>query len=102
MHQKFIRCILMDPEAFYVYAIVSMKDNRIYVGISRNVEKRVIEHNDRKIFSTKAFIPWLLFYSEAIGNSSEARKKEKYFKTASGKRKLRKILYHLNSGSLPD
>jgi putative endonuclease len=92
----------MNSGNFYVYAIVSIKDNRIYVGISQNINRRINEHNDGKVFSTKSFIPWKLFYSEYIGALVMARKREKYFKSASGKRKLRKILESINSGSLPD
>ncbi|MCX6302866.1 MAG: GIY-YIG nuclease family protein [Bacteroidia bacterium] len=92
----------MNSGIFFVYAIVSKKDNRIYVGISQNVDKRIIEHNNGKVFSTKPFIPWLLFHSELAGKAEEARKKEKYFKTAAGKKRLRKVLKSLNSGSLPD
>jgi len=69
-----------------------MKDERIYVGISQDVNRRIIEHNSGKVFSTKAFTPWQLFYSQVIGSAEEARKREKYYKSASGKRKLRKFL----------
>jgi putative endonuclease len=87
---------------FHVYAIVSKRDNRIYVGISRDINRRVNEHNGGKVFSTKAFIPWNLLYSEYAGPVEIARNREKYYKSASGKRKLKKIFLALNSGSLPD
>ncbi len=92
----------MNSGIFYVYAIVSMKDNRIYVGISQDLDRRINEHNDGKVFSTKAFIPWVLFHSELAGKSEVARKREKYLKSSAGKKRLRKILEYTNSGSLPD
>jgi putative endonuclease len=81
---------------FYVYALVSQVDNRIYVGISQRVDMRVSEHNAGKVKSTKGFVPWKLFFSEFVGNSQSAREREKYFKAASGKRKLRAMLNGLN------
>jgi putative endonuclease len=92
----------MNSGIFSVYALVNIKENHIYVGISREVDRRVKEHNAGKVFSTKPFRPWLKFFSQSAGSSAEARKLEKYYKSASGKRRLRKILNDLNPGSLPD
>ncbi len=92
----------MSIGIFFVYALVSLKDYRIYVGMSQDIDRRVNEHNSGKVSSTKAFIPWMRFFSESAGSSLEARRLEKYYKSASGKKKLRKILNTLNSGSLPD
>jgi putative endonuclease len=91
----------MIEDNFYVYAIFSQVDNRIYVGMSQNVSGRIQQHNAGKVTSTKHFVPWVLFFSQLAGNTTEARKLEKYFKSTSGKRKLRKILESLNPGSLP-
>ncbi|MDY0254782.1 MAG: GIY-YIG nuclease family protein [Tenuifilaceae bacterium] len=77
---------------FFVYALVSQIDGRIYVGMSQNVRRRLSEHNQGKVQSTRPYTPWRLFFSEPVGDSEQARIKEKYYKTASGKRKLRAIL----------
>ena len=82
----------MKPHNYFVYAIVSMKDNRIYVGISEDVDRRINEHNKGRVSSTKAYIPWTLFYSEFTGAAKKAREMEIYYKSAAGKRKLRRIL----------
>jgi putative endonuclease len=91
----------MNNGDFYIYAIVSKRDYRIYVGMSQNVTVRIKEHNQGRVTSTKAFIPWELFYSELVGSTSIAREKEKYYKSSAGKRKLHKILQTLDSGSPP-
>lgn len=90
----------MNNNDFFIYSIVSLIDNRIYVGISQNVEQRIREHNAGKVSSTKHFVPWVKFFTQFAGNAPEARKLEKYYKSAAGKRKLRKILGSLNPGSL--
>ena len=79
-------------EGFYVYALVSEKDGVIYVGIARDCQNRLKEHNSGKSKYTSGHIPWRLFYSELVGDSASARSREKYFKTAAGKRRLKAML----------
>lgn len=76
---------------FYVYAIKSRKDKRIYVGISQNPEKRLLEHNRGDTKSTKGYKPWYLIYKEYIGLRKEARKKEIKLKSGFGKEHLKSI-----------
>ncbi|HMB65387.1 MAG TPA: GIY-YIG nuclease family protein [Patescibacteria group bacterium] len=74
---------------YYVYVIQSEVDGRLYVGLSENIEKRLKEHNTRQVFSTKGYRPWKLVYKEKVRNRQEARKREKYFKSGSGKEYLK-------------
>lgn len=86
----------------FVYALKNTINTEIYVGISKNVETRLKEHNHGKNRYTKAFMPWEVFYTEDHPDYAHAREREKYFKTASGKKYLKK-LFHENEteGSLP-
>ncbi len=78
---------------YFVYAIKSSKDRRIYVGMSLNPEKRLKSHNAGEVFSTKGFRPWTLLFFENCGTQRMyARKREKYWKSGIGKEKL-KIKY---------
>jgi putative endonuclease len=79
-------------KGFYVYAIVSLPDGIIYVGMTSDCDARLSEHNRGKSKYTSGHLPWKLFYKEYVGDSSDARCREKYFKTAAGKRRLRAIL----------
>ena len=74
---------------YSVYAIKSLKRNYIYVGISNDIERRLMQHNRGYNKSTKPYIPFVLFYFEKLDNRIEARNREKYLKTASGKRYLK-------------
>jgi putative endonuclease len=76
----------------FVYAIYSLKDRRIYVGQTENIEKRLKEHNSGQTVSIKPYIPWKLFYQETCENRVEARKREIFLKNGSGKEKLKLIL----------
>jgi putative endonuclease len=77
---------------FFVYALVSQVDGRIYVGMTQDVNRRLGEHNAGKVKSTKGFAPWTLFFKELAGNTQQARARERYYKAASGKKKLKAIL----------
>jgi len=80
---------------YYIYAIRSLKDGRIYVGLSQNVTRRVQGHNSGEVFSTKGYRPWKLIFTEACGtNRAIARKKEKYYKAGSGKEKIKSFIYN--------
>ena len=71
---------------YYVYILYSGKFNRQYVGLTINVEKRLEEHNSGKTLSTKAFKPWIVVHIEEYESRKEARVREKYLKTAAGRR----------------
>jgi putative endonuclease len=77
---------------YFVYAIKSETDGRIYVGFSENVQNRVKEHNSGKTKSTKGYRPWKLFFTEEGKTRIEARKLEKYYKGGSGKEKLKNMV----------
>jgi putative endonuclease len=70
----------------FVYILHSDKFKRYYVGMSDNTERRLSEHNAGYVKSTKAFIPWKIIHQEKFEARIEARKREKYLKSAAGRR----------------
>ena len=88
-------------EKYFVYAIESVIDGPIYVGLSKDVAHRLKEHNAGKSPSTKGFRPWHIVYVEEItGGRSEARLREKYYKSGCGKEELKaKIKFLRNNAS---
>ena len=44
-------------EGFYIYALVSEKDGVIYVGIAKNCQERLKEHNRGKLSYTGDRVP---------------------------------------------
>jgi len=86
-----------------VYVIESLSDATWYTGMALDAMKRLGEHNAGKNRFTKGHRPWKIIYTEAHENWELARKREKYLKSAAGKKWLTKIL-DLNGGdtsSLP-
>lgn len=80
---------------YTVYVLKSLKDGRTYVGCSKNIDNRIKEHNSGEVQSTKKRIPFVLWYKEEFVNKYDAFKREQHFKTAWGRRQLRKILNNL-------
>ncbi len=60
--------------------------------MSKDIIKRIKEHNSGYVFSTKGYRPWSLVYSEEVNNRIEARKREKYLKSGFGKELLKSII----------
>jgi putative endonuclease len=82
---------------FYVYVLLSEKDNRFYTGYTADLEKRIEEHMNGKVLSTKNRLPVKLVYFEASLNQNDALHREKYLKSTYGKRYLRNRIKHFLS-----
>jgi putative endonuclease len=76
---------------YSVYAISSIEKNYIYVGLSSNIEERFKRRNLGYERTTKPYNPFSLIYSEECADRNTARKREKYWKSGAGKKKLRSI-----------
>jgi len=77
---------------FYVYVLKSRNFDFVYKGHSEDLAERLRQHNYGLTKSIKAYKPFDLIYKEEFETSVEAIKREKYFKTAAGRRYLKKIL----------
>jgi len=73
----------------YVYVLESRKDYEFYVGCTKNVQSRVEQHNSGHVRSTKGRLPLKLIYWEGCINQQDATTREKYLKTAWGKRYIK-------------
>ena len=63
---------------YYIYLLKSR--NKIYIGFTNNLEKRVKQHNNGENISTRHGIPWSLIYYEAFRSKSDAIQREKKLK----------------------
>jgi len=77
---------------YYVYILQSIKNSKLYIGYTRDLKKRLQEHNRGLVFSTKAYKPWRLIFFEAYRNEKDARRRERYLKTNQGSRLLKRML----------
>ena len=70
----------------YVYVLYSLNFQRYYVGMTTNLNRRLFEHNNGKTQSTSPYKPWKIVHNEIFNTRSEAREREKYLKSAAGRR----------------
>ena len=73
----------------YVYVLRSLRDKQFYVGLTRNLSARLQAHNNGLVNSTKERIPLELVYWEGCRDESDTAQREKYLKTAWGKRYIK-------------
>lgn len=85
----------------YTYVLKSLKDNRWYTGSTRDLKRRIKKHNNGEIQSTKNRKPFRIIYYEACLNEHDARTREKYLKTAWGKRYLKNRVKNYLTGNIP-
>lgn len=77
---------------YYVYIIYSKKLEKIYKGSTNDLRKRIKEHNNNKVKSTKNGKPWKLIYYEAFINKSDSLIEEKFLKSGKGKERIKYLL----------
>ena len=76
----------------YVYVLCSLKDQKLYTGISKNPDKRLVQHNLGMTKSTKGRRPFELIYFEKFESVIEARCREKFLKSGHGREFLKEMI----------
>lgn len=77
---------------YYVYVLLSEKDDLLYTGYTSDLRKRLEAHSNGEVKSTKDRRPLRLIYFEGCVNQQDATHREKYLKTTYGKRYIRNRL----------
>lgn len=84
---------------FYVYVLESARNGELYIGSTKDLRRRLKEHNLGFSDSTKRYMPWRLIYYEACKSELDAKRRENYLKTSQGgrllKRRLREYFFSL-------
>ena len=76
----------------YTVYILKDKTDKLYKGLTNNILRRLREHRSGKTITTSKMSSLELVYSEEYSDFGSARAREKYFKTAAGRRLIKKIL----------
>jgi putative endonuclease len=84
--------------SYYVYVLMN-PDNKIYIGQTNDLQRRLEEHNDPDfrgtLYTKRNKGPWELVYSEEYATRSEAMIRERQLKSFQGREFIRK---HLQEG----
>ena len=77
---------MKKEKEFFVYILFSDTFEKFYVGMTNDLTRRLRQHNTNQVLSTKAYAPWSIVYNETFETRAEARQREKYLKSAAGRR----------------
>lgn len=80
---------------YYVYILKSKKDNKLYVGKTKDLRRRFSEHNSGRVISIKNRTPFKLLFYEAFKSKTDAGRDELFFKSGYGQEVIKDKL--LNS-----
>lgn len=76
---------------FIVYVLKSCNYKKSYTGFTSDIVERYKEHNSEHVGYTNKYRPWYIIHMEKYENREDAIKREKYLKTLTGRKFLRKI-----------
>jgi putative endonuclease len=82
---------------YTVYVLKSLKDGRQYAGYTKDINRRLVEHNSGKTESTNRRRPFILVHAERFDDLEKAKSREKYLKTGKGREEIKSIL----AGAVP-
>jgi len=70
---------------FYVYLLRSIPHpNQHYVGLTKDLTRRVAHHNSKQSKHTAKYAPWEVIVVTRFKNAARARDFERYLKSGSG------------------
>lgn len=84
---------------FFVYWLISEDRKKTYVGFTHDLKARILEHRNGWVRTTRKFGNFLAYKLEQVETLGQARKREKYWKSASGRKKLKECFKNLASSS---
>ncbi|MFQ5797625.1 MAG: GIY-YIG nuclease family protein [Bacteroidota bacterium] len=77
--------------AHYVYILFSWNDRKLYIGESTDVRRRLLDHNEGRVASTRNRRPFELIRVEEFATRYEASKRERFLKSPAGWKETKNI-----------
>jgi len=77
----------------YLYILLNETKTRTYTGVADDVEKRLSEHNAGRVKSSSPYRPYKVIHTETFATLSEARQREKFYKSTTGRRRIKEMLF---------
>ncbi len=88
---------------YTVYAIYNLVIDKIYIGQTSQLKRRLREHGKpSKHFTGKIQGEWVLIYQESVATRSEALKREKQLKSYRGRKFVKQFIINHTLGSSPE
>jgi putative endonuclease len=77
---------------YFIYLLISEDNKRTYVGFTNDLNNRLLKHRNGGVRTTKKFgnFDWMIL-EKILPDDRLARIAEKYWKSVSGRRKIKEI-----------
>ncbi|AFN73884.1 GIY-YIG catalytic domain protein [Melioribacter roseus P3M-2] len=85
---------------YTVYVLYSRRFNKIYIGQTENLERRLSEHNNGISTYTRRYMPWEVIYTEEYSTRPEALKRERQLKSQKGREFIWNYINRRVAGSI--
>lgn len=79
---------------YFVYVLYSHKDKKLYVGYTKDIDKRYNAHLHGLVASTKHRLPLELIYYESYKDKRDATKREYFLKSGRGRELIKSLLHY--------
>jgi len=83
----------------FIAYVLRNKNGVLYKGSTDNLEKRLIQHNEKGTFKSftrnRGF--WVCVYSKSFATRKEAEAREKFFKSGQGREFLKEIINNMSA-----
>ena len=87
---------------YFVYLLISQNKKKTYIGFTNDLDHRLQKHRNGSVRTTKKFgnFDWMIL-EKILPNDRLARIAEKYWKSASGRRKIKEIFKNKYNRNMP-
>ncbi|MFQ5872538.1 MAG: GIY-YIG nuclease family protein [Dehalococcoidia bacterium] len=77
---------------YKIYILESKKNGRHYIGFTKDIKARLLQHNIGKVKSTRHIRPLKLVYTEDYQTASDARRREYHLKRLKSKQAIQHLI----------
>jgi putative endonuclease len=78
---------------YHVYILLNEDGTRTYAGVTDDVGKRLALHNEGRVKASRPYRPYKIVHIEPFETLKEARQKEKFYKSTTGRRRLKEMFF---------
>jgi putative endonuclease len=78
--------------SFQVYILQSLVDSSYYIGYTKDLNHRILQHNRAKTGYSSRKIPWKIVYTESYEDKTLAIKRERFLKNQKSRDFIQKLI----------
>ncbi|MFH2137423.1 MAG: GIY-YIG nuclease family protein [Candidatus Omnitrophota bacterium] len=78
---------------YYVYILLNKGKTRTYTGVADDITKRLAMHNAGRVKASRPYRPYNIIQTESFATLKEARQKESFYKSTTGRRIIKEKFF---------